>query len=129
MKTLTRSLTCLLVGAATLVATGCGGKDEPTAEKPKMKPAATMPTTTMASKAPATPAAPALKAEDMTHVVDMDTPMFETMSNANVGKPMGMMKKGEKVVVMMPRGKFAQVTTAGGNQAYVATAALKPMGK
>jgi hypothetical protein len=129
MKTLTRSLACLVLGAATVVAAGCAGKDEPT--KPTMKPAATMPTT-MASKAPApapaVPAGPALKAEDMTHTVAMDTPIFGTKASASGGKPEGLLKKGEKVLVMAP-GKLAQVTTMAGATGYVATASLTPIGK
>ena len=74
------------------------------------------------------PAAAAMTDKDMTHEVTVETPMFTAMPMAADAKPAMMLKAGEKVLVMVPRGKYAQVTTVGGTKGYVTTASLKPIG-
>jgi uncharacterized protein involved in copper resistance len=119
MKTLTRTLACLLVagGACGLAGFGCA-KEEKAATK-KAEP--TMTPATMA-------AAPAMKEADMTHTVMGDCPMFATMPMDASAKPMGACKAGEKVVVLMPRGKYSQVATMSGAKGFVPTQSLKPIG-
>jgi hypothetical protein len=135
MKTLTRSLACLVVaGGAAVVALGGCGKDEKPMMKPK--PVAMEPATKPAMKesvptpVAAAPAAPAVKMDekDMTHACMSDAPMFTDMPTGAAGKPAMMLKKGEKVVVMVPGRKYSQVTTIGGVKGYVPTASLKPLG-
>lgn len=122
MKALTHTLACLTIAACGVALSGCG-KDE----KPAMKKSEPMtPTTMPAMKASA--AVPALKEADMTHTVMADCPMFASMPMDASAKPMMTCKAGEKVVVMMPRGKYSQVSTMSGAKGFIPTSSLKPIG-
>ena len=65
--------------------------------------------------------------KDMTHVLTQDEAYYAT-SPAQAKKPDGTLKAGTKVVLLMPRGSYAQVMTGDGKRVYTSTAALKPVG-
>ena len=122
MNTLTRTLASLVLatGAATFAGLGCAKDEKPMPKK--SEPMAMAPTTMPAA------AGPALKESDMTHTVMADSPMYASMPMDASAKPMMMCKAGEKVVVMMPRGKYSQVTTMSGARGFIPTSSLKPIG-
>jgi hypothetical protein len=132
MRYLTGSIAASAVCGLTFV--GCV-KDEPAPAKPTTmisasgattKPAVTVSTTLPAAATAA--AEPMMADKDMTHEVTAETPMFTTMPVAAGAEPAMTLKAGDKVLVMIPRGKYAQVTTIGGVKGYVTTASLKPIG-
>ena len=124
------SISAAVLVAATL--TGCA-KDEPaTAKTTTVASATTKPAVTVSATMPAAVAAPApavaMTEKDMTHEVTAETPVFGSMPVAADATPAVMLKAGDKVLVVVPRGKYAQITTVGGVKGYVATASLKPIG-
>jgi hypothetical protein len=122
------SITAAVLCAATL--TGCS-KGEPAMAKPTtMASATTKPAVTVSTTLPAAAAAPAvaMTEKDMTHEVTAETPVFSSMPIAADATPAVMLKAGDKVLVMVPRGKHAQITTVDGTKGYVTTASLKPIG-
>lgn len=120
MKTFTRSVACMLVGSAAMLTVGCA-KDHKEVKTPAVKES-----TPMAAAKPAPVVM--MKDADMTHTLMSDSPIFETKPMSGATKPMGMGKKGDKVMVMTPGPKYSLVTTQGGMKGYVVTAALKPLG-
>ena len=134
MKMTKLAMTALLTGAI------CGGcakdKSEPESEpiavstpkrstaSPTTKPVAT-PTVTTSTPTAASAAVPD---KDMTHVLTKDEAYYAT-SPAQATKPDGTLKGGTKVVLLMPRGSYAQVMTADGKRVYTSTAGLSPVGK
>ena len=120
-------LTSCFVVAGALIA-GCHNEDT-SSKSEKMS----MPTTMPAMNRPGTtagPAAePAMKDADMTHMLMADVPMYGEMPMGPEAKPMMMLKKDTKVMVMTPRGTYTQITTVGGQKGYVTTASLQPIGK
>jgi hypothetical protein len=120
--------TALLTGA---ICVGCAKDKKEPETKPTMTasvPAAsptTKPTATVA--APSTPAV-TVPEKDMTHVLTQDEAYYAT-SPAQAKKPDGTLKSGTKVVLLMPRGSYAQVMTADGKRVYTSTAGLSPVGK
>jgi hypothetical protein len=117
----------LLAGA---VCVGCA-KDEKkdTSMTMKTSSAATVSPTTQPASPTNTAAAPAMMVpdKDMTHVLTQDEAYYST-SPAQARKPDGTLKAGTKVVLLMPRGSYAQVMTADGKRVYTSLGALKPMG-
>ena len=122
--------TALLTGA---ICCGCA-KDK---KEPEPGPiAASTPSTPLASPttkpavAVATTPTPAVTVpeKDMTHVLTKDEAFYAT-SPAQAKKPDGTLKGGTKVVLLMPRGSYAQVMTADGKRVYTSTAVLSPVGK
>jgi hypothetical protein len=67
-------------------------------------------------------------AKDLTHELAMDEPYFLDEPKAGE-KPAGMLKKGSKVLVMIPGAEYSQVTTDTGISAYTPTEGLNPLGK
>ena len=127
------AMTALITG---VVCGGCAkdGKKEPTATMKTTTPATPMaspttrPTATATTTSTPTAAAAATVPEkDMTHILTKDE-AFYSASPAQAKKPDGTLKAGTKVVLLMPRGSYAQVMTADGKRVYTSTAALKPVG-
>ena len=134
MKMTKLAMTALLTVA---IYGGCA-KDK---SEPESEPIATTvpksplasPTTKPTTPAAATPSTPAAAAatvpdKDMTHVLTQDEAFYAT-SPAQAKKPDGTLKSGTKVVLLMPRGSYAQVMTADGKRGYTSTAGLSPVGK
>jgi hypothetical protein len=127
IETMTAKLaTMALLAAATC--TGCAkdAKDEKPTTATAMS-APTMPTPAMKTSTPA-PAVAAVPDKDMTHVLTKDEPYFAA-TPAQATKADGTLKAGTKVVLVMPRGAYAQVMTADGKRVYTSTAGLSPVGK
>lgn len=105
---------CLALGISTFVLAGCssGSSDEPKMAKSEMKADASM------SK-------PAVAEKDMTHELAEDC-----VCGTEMGGPMnaGTLKKGTKVMLMMP-GSSAQVMTADGKKVFVDGSKLRALGK
>jgi hypothetical protein len=125
-----------VAAAALLAGLVCGGcakdekKSDTTTTATMSAPAAASPTTKPAASVTASiPAAPAMTVpdKDMTHVLTQDEAYYAT-SPAQAKKPDGTLKAGTKVVLLMPRGSYAQVMTGDGKRVYTSTAALKPVG-
>jgi hypothetical protein len=131
-----------VAAAALLAGVVCGGcaKDEKksdttmktttstktTTPSPVTASPTTNPSVTATTATPAAPAA-AVPEKDMTHVLTKDEAYYAA-SPAQATKPDGTLKAGTKVVLLMPRGSYAQVMTGDGKRVYTSTAALKPVG-
>ena len=121
-----------LAAVALLAGVTCVGcaKDE------KKDASVTMKTSSSPTMSPATQpamatttAAPAMTVpeKDMTHVLTKDEAYYST-SPAQARNPDGTLKAGTKVLLLMPRGSYAQVMTADGKRVYTGMASLKPLG-
>ena len=127
---MTKLLAVAILGG--VACTGCAKDEKDTDSSTITTTTTSAPTTKPASPAmttstPAEPAATAVPDKDMTHVLTKDE-AFYTASPAQAKKPDGTLKSGTKVVLLMPRGSYAQVMTADGKRVYTSTAALKPVG-
>jgi hypothetical protein len=129
IETMTTKLAAMALFAA-VVCSGCAedAKDEePTTGTAMSTPTTASPAMKTSTPAPAV-AAVAVPEKDMTHVVTKDEPYFAA-TPAQAKKADGTLKAGTKVVLMMPRGPYAQVMTADGKRVYTSTAGLSPVGK
>ena len=135
------SAAALLVGSLAVV--GCHKSAESAPEVPG-------PTTMMAPETngnvsgvtgPTTMAVPSAKqtevvlpatappaAKDLTHMLTKDEPFYLNEPGANP-QPVGTLKAGTKVLVLIPGATFSQVITDKGISAYVPTDGLSPVGK
>ena len=74
------------------------------------------------------PSGPPPAAKDLTHVLSKDEPFFLNEPTAD-SKPVGMLKAGDKVLVVIPGATYSQVITSKGVSAYTVTDGLMPLGK
>jgi hypothetical protein len=84
--------------------------------------------TTMPAPVVSLPTTTPPAAKDLTHVLTKDQPIFLDMPSGEA-KPVGTLKEGSKVLVMVPGADYSQVTTDKGIEVYTATDGLKPLGK
>ena len=120
------AMTALLTG---VVCAGCAKDKKSDDTSTKTTQTASAPATQPAVATTSTPAAAAATVadKDMTHVLTKDEAYYAT-SPAQARQPDGTLKAGTRVMLLMPRGSYAQVMTADGKRVYTTTAALKPVG-
>ena len=108
----------LALGISTFALTGCSSSSS---DEPKMGKSGT----SSEMKSDASMSKPAVAEKDMTHELAQDC-----MCGTEMGGPMnaGMLKKGTKVMLMMP-GSSAQVMTADGKKVFVDGSKLRALGK
>jgi hypothetical protein len=86
----------------------------------------------MADMKPAMPAAPAAMApapaaKDMTHVMTMDEPYFDSMPMGASPASTGTLKKGTKLLLMTPGAPYSKVLTETGMTVYTVTDGFDPI--
>jgi hypothetical protein len=120
------AMTALLTG---VVCAGCAKDKKSDDTSTKTTQTASAPATQPAVATTSTPAAAAATVadKDMTHVLTKDEAYYAT-SPAQARQPDGTLKAGTRVMLLMPRGSYAQVMTADGKRVYTSTASLKPVG-
>ena len=67
-------------------------------------------------------------AKDLTHALTKDEPFYLNEPGASP-QPVGILKAGSKVLVLIPGATYSQVITDKGVSAYVPTDGLSPLGK
>jgi len=100
----------------------------PTSNAPMAGPAATMPVAPAKAMEVTIPAGPPPADKDLTHVLTKDEPFFLSEPGAT-DTPVGTLKSGSKVLVLIPGAQYSQVITDKGISAYTLTDGLKPLGK
>jgi hypothetical protein len=106
---------CVALGLSSLVGCSSDSKSPSSSAAPAK--------TEMKAESKAT-ASPAIAEKDMTHVLTADAKLMD--GPAASGKSAATLKKGTKVVVLLP-GAFSQVTTSTGATGYVSRDVLDPI--
>jgi hypothetical protein len=119
------ALATLGVTAALLV-TGCADSGPSAPSGPATPPAATnQPAASPMTKMPVM--SDSMPEKDCSHVLTEDAPAFTTMPGSQGVSPVGVIKSGTKVLVMVPSsGMYTKCQMAGGKSFYVKTSSLKP---
>jgi hypothetical protein len=89
---------------------------------------ATMPVPSASQTEVVIPAQTPPAAKDLTHVLTADEPFYLNEPGASP-KPIGTLKAGTKVLVLIPGATYSQVLTDKGISCYTMTDGLKPLGK